>query len=158
MMAVRHLEILLLAVSTLTLGGCGYATPSSHRTEEYTPMFAAADACDLAKVRAGVDHDRALLKANSWEGTTLLHEAVGHNCDELVGYLLGQGAAASARTSDGTTPLHMAARRGNIVIANLLLQHGASISARDSGESTPLDVARAWKQAEMVAFLSQRDA
>lgn len=157
-MIVLRLETILVVIGLLVLTGCGLATPSVHKTEDYTPLFAAADACDLAKVRADLERNRTLLKVISWGNTTLLHEAVGHNCNELVVYLLDHGTDPNVRTSDGTTALHMAARRGNITIAALLLQHGAKVNAVDSRNATPLDAAKDWKRTEMVSFLEQHGA
>jgi ankyrin repeat protein len=157
-MTTTRISINFLCMTAALLGGCALATSSTHRTEEYTPVFAAADDCDLPKVRRAIEKDPAMLKATSWDDTTLLHEAVGHNCQELVTYLVDQGEDANARTSSGMTPLHMAARRGDIVIASVLLQHGADINAVASKGTTPLDEAKLWDHQQMVAFLTERGA
>src|SRR5260370_29107850 len=53
----RYYLAILFALSTFALGcatfstGCGLISPSHHRTEDYTPVVAAATAGDLATVR-----------------------------------------------------------------------------------------------------------
>jgi ankyrin repeat protein len=147
----------LLSVTLLiSLDGCGTFVSSHHDVHAYTPVFAAADACDLAKVQAAVERDRKLLKATEWDDATLLHDAVGHNCRDLTGYLLEQGADPNAAKTDGVHPLHLAAQRGDLPIVSLLLAHGADINARDSKGWTPLDRAGKWKHPEVAEYLRRR--
>jgi ankyrin repeat protein len=131
-------------------------SPFHHRTEDYTPLVAAADGCDLRTVRDAVEKDPSLLESTEWDNATLLHNAVGHDCTELAAYLLDKGANANATKSDGVTPLHMAAQRGNIEIMDLLLQHNANINAVDAKGWTPFDRAQKWDHADAAAFLKQR--
>lgn len=154
-MNMRRLHIVLFSVVLTCLAGCGFLISSHHKTEEYTPVVAAADACDLAKVQKAIDQDPSLLKTTEWDNATLLHDAVGHNCKELAAYLLDKGADANAVKTDGVTPLHIAAQRGNIEIAELLLEHGAEINAVDSKGWTPLDRAEKWGHADAAGFLRQ---
>ena len=148
-----HIVFACIVVACIGIGSCGFIFPSHHRTEDYTPVFAAADACDLNAVRQVVDYDPRLLKATEWDNATLLHDAVGHNCKELVAYLLTKGVDVNAVMDDRVTALHLAAQRGNIPIADLLLQHGANINAIDAKGWTPLDRAEKWKHEDMVVFL-----
>ncbi len=152
-MIQRRAHIVLFVVVLALLSGCGLFVSSHHKTEEYTPLFAAANACDLATVRQEVDRNRQLLTATEWENATLLHDAVGQNCNELSAYLVEAGADVNARRSDGVTPLHIAAQRGNIPIAELLIRHGAKINAIDEKGWTPLDRAEQWHHEDAAAFL-----
>ena len=145
-----------LSVALLvSLGGCGTFISSHHNVQAYTPVFAAADGCDLAKVREAVEHDRNLLKATEWDDATLLHDAVGHNCRDLTEYLLDQGADPNAAKTDGVRPLHLAAQRGVLPIVALLLAHGAHINARDSKGWTPLDRSVKWNHTDVAKYLRQ---
>ena len=128
---------------------------SQHDTEQYTPVFAAAAAGDLATVKAAIEKDNSLLNATEWDDATLLHLAVGQNHKELVEYLLGQGANVSAVTKSRLTPLHMAAQNANITIAVILLTHGAKINAVDSNGWTPLDRAEKWHHPLTSQFLKK---
>ena len=129
---------------------------SHHDLAKYTDLVAAADAWrTLATVRKEVDAKLSLLQATEWDDATLLHDAVGHNCNELTGYLLEKGADANAIKTDGVTPLHLAAQRGNIAIIEILLKHGAAINAIDGKGWTPLDRAAKWQHPDAVAYLSQ---
>src|ERR1700676_3341395 len=105
MICHRYFLILLFCLGTF-LNGC---TPSDHRTEAYTPVFAAATGGDLTAVGTAVDKDPALVKAREWDNATLLHGAVGQNHQDVAAYLLDKGADANAVTKDGITALHMAA-------------------------------------------------
>lgn len=142
------------ALSTLA-SGCGLVSPSNHRTEDYTPVFAAAASGDLATVRDAVGKDPTLVKATEWDDATLLHDAVGQNHQEMAAYLLDEGADVNAVTAEGITPLHMAAQNGNIGIIKLLLDRGAKIDAIDSKGWTPLDRAMKWGHADAAEFLRQ---
>ena len=150
-------QVLLIAAMT-TLGSCSLFVSSQHRTENYVPVFAAADACDLGKVCSEIDQDGGLLRATEWDDATLLHDAVGHNCKDLTAWLIARGADVNARKTDGVTPLHVAAQRGNIAIAELLLGAGAKIGAIDSKGWTPLDRARRWNHPDTAEFLKQHGA
>jgi ankyrin repeat protein len=151
----RYYLILLFALSTV-FSGCGLVAPSHHRTEGYTPLFAAATGGDLATVREAVDKDPTLVKATEWEGATLLHDAVGQNHQDVAAYILDKGGDVNAETTDGITALHMAAQNGNVRIITLLLERGAKIDAVDAKGWTPLDRAVKWGHPDAAEFLRQR--
>lgn len=134
-------------------GSCSLFIPSHHKTEEYTPIFAAALDCDLPVVQQGVKQDPSILKATEWEGVTLLHDAVAGDCTDETEFLLDVGADVNARKDDGVTPLHIAARNGNVIIIEILIKHGANINAVDSKGWTPLDRAEKWGQQNAASFL-----
>jgi ankyrin repeat protein len=150
----RYYLILFFAVS-ITFSGCGLVSPSRHRTEDYTPLFAAATGGDLTTVRAAVDKDPSLVRATEWDGATLLHDAVGQNHQDVAAYILDKGGDVNAATKDGLTALHMAAQNGNVGIMTLLLARGAKIDAVDAKGWTPLDRAVKWGHPEAAEFLRQ---
>ena len=150
----RYVLVLLLTLSTLS-NGCGLVVPSHHRTEEYTPVFAAATGGDLSAVQQAVEKDPNLVKATEWENATLLHDAVIQNHIDLAKYLLEKGADINAVKTDGVTALHIAARNGNIEMIRLLLQSGATINVVDERGWTPLDRAQKWGHQDAAEFLKQ---
>jgi uncharacterized protein len=154
MKSYRYFLVLLLTLSTLS-SGCGLVVPSHHRTEEYTPVFAAATGGNLPAVQQAVEKDPALVRATEWENATLLHDAVQQNHKDVAQYLLEKGADVNAGKTDGVTALHMAARNGNIEIITLLLEYGATINILDAKGWTPLDRAEKWGQKNAAEFLRQ---
>jgi ankyrin repeat protein len=151
----RYYLALLVALSPL-FGGCNLFTSSDHRTEDYTPVFAAAAAGDLATVRQAVDNNPTLVKVTEWDSATLLHDAVQQNHLDVAKYLLDHRADVNALTADGLSPLHMAAQNGDIDLIQLLLERGAKIDALDSKGWTPLDRAEKWGHQDAAEFLKQR--
>lgn len=149
----RARAFMLVLAFSIGSAGCHHLKPSHHDTNQYTPVFAAAAACDLAAVQDAVAKDKSLLKAREWSGATLLHDSAGQNCLPVSQYLLDQGADVNAATDDGITPLHMAAQNGNIDLMKLLLEHGAKPDARDSKGWTPLDRAEKWNHPEAADYL-----
>jgi len=148
----RYYLILLFALAT-PLSGCAPVSPSQHRTEDYSPAFAAATGGDLTTLREMVDKDPTLVKATEWDNATLLHDSVGQNHQDVAKYLLDRGAEVNAVTRDGLTALHMAAQNGNIGIITLLLERGAKINPVDSKGWTPLDRGVRWGHPDAGEFL-----
>jgi tankyrase len=152
----RHLRYLILFVVLVLSNACSVITPSHHKTEDYTPVVAAATGGDLAVVQEAVQKDPALITYKEWDSATLLHDAVGHNQLDMAKYLLDKGSDVNAVTTDGLTPLHMAAQNGNIGMTKLLVQWGAKINALDAKGWTPLDRAQKWGHEDEVELLRQR--
>ena len=157
-MKSKNYLLLTLAALALLSNGCGILTESHHQTMDYTPVFAAAAAGNVAAVEAAIKQDSAVLKATEWDGATLLHLAVQQNHQDLAQALLQDGANVNALTTDGLTPLHMAAQNGNIGIITLLLDNKAALDPIDAKGWTPLDRANKWGHADAAAFLKQRGA
>lgn len=159
MMRHRYYLVLWFVVATF-FSGCALVSPSNHRTEDYTPVFAAAAAGDLTTLRGAVDKDPSLVKATEWDNATLLHDAVGQKHRDVAAYLLDKGADVNAVTKDGLTALHMAAQNGDIAIIALLLEPGRNtkIDPVDSKGWTPLDRAVKWDHPDAAEFFRRRGA
>lgn len=148
-----------IVMGCFALSGCaGKLMPSHHAPEEYSAIFAAASAGDIAKLRRDIDDDPELIKATEWDGRTLLHDAADKSQASTAQYLLDRGADVNAVTGDGRTALHMAAQRGDISMIKLLLSRDASIDKRDAKRWTPLDRAIKWQRQEAAALLRSHGA
>jgi ankyrin repeat protein len=154
MIIKRHRCIFIFCIALAPLlGGCGLALPSQYRTQDYTPVVAAAVGDDLATLRRALDKDPALINMREWDDATLLHDSVGQNHLDVAKYLLNRGADANAVTHDGLTALHMAAQNGNIAIIALLLERGANVNPIDSKGWTPMDRAVKWGHPDAAKVL-----
>jgi len=105
------------------------------------------------------------------EDILLLHLAIHYGHEQVVTFLLDQGADvnAQARSAFGggtyrmgrMTPLHVAATRGQAALARLLIACGADASAKDERRDlTPRGLAEAVhddeiQRAEVIAFLRE---
>jgi ankyrin repeat protein len=83
--------------------------------------------------------------ANGW---TALHGAVRMRHDDLVRYLIEQGANVGAVTESGETALHVLCSISTtwqsldlLSIADMLLKHGANLEAKNNTGATPLYLA-----------------
>jgi ankyrin repeat protein len=61
--------------------------------------------------------------------------------EQILKYLLDQGAYVYGSDDQGRTPLHTAARSDNFLAAKLLLESGADVMHKDIDGKTPLDSA-----------------
>jgi ankyrin repeat protein len=153
---LKRYRLVLVVFFLVLTGGCeGFFSPSHHRSEDYTPLFAAADKGDLDFVRAEIEKDPTLLRATYWENETLLHTTVLGSHFELAKYLVAKGIDVNAVKTNGVTALHMASRNSHIAIMNLLLQSGAKVNPLDRNRRTPLDWARLWGTQDAVDLLRQ---
>jgi ankyrin repeat protein len=118
----------------------------------------AAKAGDLAKLRALVEKDAALVNSKDETGRTPLHWACRGVHIEVVKALAELGADVNARDANGVSPLHSVSSRGHVEAARVLLDRGASVEARMSDGSTPLHLAAANGHVELAALLVDRDA
>ena len=100
-------------------------------------IIAAADAGDLAAVRAELSRDPALARASNETGDTALHHAAKHGHLAIVQALLAAGADVDAVRGDGYRPIHAALMPNwffqvklgvRETIADELISHGAQSS------------------------------
>ena len=82
-----------------------------------------------------------IAKHCSAKNHTLLHNAVAHNCFDVVSFLLEECSDADVNVTDDhlLTPLHLAYLHGHTQIAQYLMQHGADIYAADNIGCTPYE-------------------
>ena len=118
------------------------------------PIHDAAGKGDLAKVKALLKTDPALVSLADKDGTTPLHYATAGNHKSVVELLLSQNANVNANKKDGVTPLHVAAAMGRVEIAKLLLAKGAKVDAVDDKDRTPISLAEESGQMEMIELLT----
>jgi len=115
------------------------------------PLLAAAEAGNLAEVKALLDGGRDL-HVRGVNGNTALHLAAMGGHAELISYLVSRKAGVDARNDFGETPLHRVDGRS---AAGALVDAGAMLEARDTEfDMTPLFNA----DLEVSAFLIEKGA
>lgn len=77
----------------------------------------------------------------SYNNTTVLHQASNYGAEASVAVLCDAGADLEARDSEGRIPLHCAAKSGYAACCTLLVDRGSPINARDNLNRTPLMLA-----------------
>lgn len=112
--------------------------PSANVSPQAAEVWNAARGGDLAKLKALLAADPALVKTNVDFGMTpLLGAAIAGNREE-VEVLLANKADVNAQSELGESALHDAVKGGFKDVADLLLAHGANVNARDKNGHTPL--------------------
>jgi ankyrin repeat protein len=86
-------------------------------------------------------------------GNTLLYHACKEGQQEMVEFLLKQGASLDEKNIWGTSPLHVAAMFGRTQIIKILLESGARVDIRNVPEATPLHLAVEKNYPEIVLLL-----
>jgi hypothetical protein len=108
-----------------------------------TPAFCgeihdAAEAGDMAKVKALLKKNSKLVSSKDNDGDTPLHIAALNGHKDMLELLLANKADVNAKNKNGRTPLHWAAGYKNI--AGRLLAKGAAVNAKDKNGRTPLHI------------------
>ena len=80
-------------------------------------------------------------KHDDQSSNTLLHIAAQSNQEEIVKFLLENGADLNIRNADSNTPLHLAVARDHFEITFILVAAGAEIDTKGTGGWTSLHLA-----------------
>jgi ankyrin repeat protein len=124
--------------------GNGAQTRSRH-VHGSTPFMMACDQGHLGVVRLLVPHMHAhFLNEEDDHGVTALHRAAMMGYEDVVSFLLGQGAQANKRDDQGRTALHLAAdgEFGEKEVIRTLLLAGADPTIKDNEGKTPRALAK----------------
>jgi ankyrin repeat protein len=132
------------------------AEASSRMFDDRTPLIYASANGHVGVVQTLVQHRGGEgLEERDWHGKTALHHAAGMGHEEIVAFLLGQGAVASLTDVEGVTPLMCGSGDGHLEVVEILLQHsgGQGLGDRDRDGCTALHYAASWGYDEVVSFL-----
>jgi hypothetical protein len=108
---------------------------------------------NLARVRALVDQDPALVRATDEEGYGALHWAAIRGHWDVFQLVLAAGAPVDTVGADGGTPLHWACHWDRADMVAMLLDRGADLTVANRWGRTPLHVAARRGCAEVAALL-----
>ncbi len=118
----------------------------------------AVKAGNLAAVKAVLEKDPGQINAKDETGRTPLHWAARGTNNEVLTYLVDQGASLDVLDNNGTAPLHSLASRGNAEGIRALLAKGADIEIQSPDKNTPLHFASLGRQVEAVRLLVELKA
>lgn len=116
-----------------------------------TPLMLAAIKGRLDWVQALVAHG-ALINEPGWSA---LHYAAAGPNEQVVRWLVQQGAELDARSPNGTTPLMMAAGYGGLSGAEILIEAGADVTLLNDQRLSAADFARRAGQDDMADKLDR---
>jgi ankyrin repeat protein len=86
----------------------------------------------LAKVKALLENNPALISSKAVDGGTPLHPAALHGHKTVVELFLARRAEVDAKSNKGYTPLQLAAAMGHRGVVEMLLAHGADVNSKDA--------------------------
>ena len=92
------------------------------------------------------------------EYSSALHLATTSNFEDVVDFLIHQGAHLEARDIDGYTALHIAAKMGHLEITQRLINSGANVDARDEVGRTAAMLAARDGHLDMLRILFNSNA
>ncbi|WP_431052374.1 ankyrin repeat domain-containing protein [Roseateles sp. L2-2] len=112
----------------------------------------------LAALKGQLDWVKELVKRGAFvnePGWSALHYAAAGPSEQVVRWLVAQGADIDARSANGTTPLMMAAGYGGLSGAEVLIAAGADVTLRNDHQMSAADFARRAGQDEMAEKLDK---
>jgi len=118
----------------------------------------ASEQGDLEQVKVWVEKDPPLVDYKDKEGRTPLHLASRGVHQDVLEYLVENGADVNARDSDNVTPLHSLSYRGNAEAMEILILKGAVVEVKEANGMTPLMYAVYSGQETAVALLFKHGA
>jgi ankyrin repeat protein len=137
------------------------AQPNIANESKKTPLMLACEKGHLGGVQALAQHlGGQRLDKKSRFGKTALHFAAEWGHEEVVKFLLGQGAQASSSDVEGIAPLMLACKGGHMGIVRLLVQHmgGQGLDSASKEGWTSLCYAAYAGHEEVVKFLLSNGA
>lgn len=138
---VRRIAISIFAITLLV--GCA-STPR--------PLVDAADQGDWDEVKRLVVEDTEIDQLDYRYGKSALHKAVEKNNQEMVEYLLKNGADINLNIRANNTALHLAAWHGYASLVEYLIANNARMTTNKKGMS-PLHMASHRGHEEVVKVL-----
>jgi hypothetical protein len=99
--------------------------------------------------------DPQCLNIKTSDGRTPLHIALENNHEEILEFLIQQGASLKIADERGRTPLHVAIESGSEIAVTLLVTAGANVNVIQSDGGTPISVAVENRWDLLASFLSQ---
>jgi ankyrin repeat protein len=137
------------------------AEPNSRDHRGKVPLLWACMHGRLGAVQVFIQHMGTQgLQVSDRGGMTALHRAAEGGHEEVVAFLLGEGAQANSRGLYGRMPLLSACEKGHLSVVRLLVQHMGIQGVEETGERgwTALHSAAKGGHEEMVAFLTSTGA
>ncbi|MDH5386401.1 MAG: ankyrin repeat domain-containing protein [Candidatus Aminicenantes bacterium] len=105
---------------------------------------------DVARVKTLISNNKELIQMKSDKGQTPLHLAVQNGNQEIVEFLISQGADINARDSEGNTPLLTALAFKKTETAKFLLSKGADVRIKNAQDEPPVFLALMHGLSELV--------
>ena len=105
---------------------------------------------DVAQVKTLISNNKELIQMKSDKGQTPLHLAVQTGGQEIVEFLISQGADINARDSEGNTPLLTALACKKADTARFLIAKGADVKIRNAQDEPPVILALMHGLSELV--------
>jgi ankyrin repeat protein len=135
--------------------GCG-----SYQDHTMPPVVLAASVGKLDMVKLLVKRGASIHATSSGGGRAALYFAAREGHEEVVAYLLGNGADPMSLNNSGRTPLMWASRRGHLGVVLLLLEHmgGQGLETRGVCGYTALQLAIMSGHEDVVAELLRHGA
>lgn len=157
----RGFKMCFVAAIMLTLAAAsgGFAVVLIKDTGFDVGLCQAAEAGDVAKIRAAIAQDKRRVNALQEDtNRTYLMCAAIKGRTQVVRVLLERGARVGIKASTGRTALMLAVTSGHRETAQLLLDHKAKINDEDHNDYTVLSLAAMGSDVEMARLLLDRGA
>lgn len=133
--------------------------PYSHQTFLKLEYLISIGAQVNFKGRSETSPNTTPLDAAVWYSSSIFKSGTASNnayyAEQILQYLIDEGAFVSGTDDRGRTPLHTAAKSDNLIAARLLIGAGAEIMPRDYDGKTPLDYA---ESGTMIKLLKEHGA
>ncbi len=107
----------------------------------------------LEELKSAIQEHNLTLTEVDENGRTLLHNAILHNQELIMSFLIDSGGDVDAVDNKGNTPLHLAADNDLPEACHLLLTNGANDSILNKDAFAPLHIAARGKNMALSAIL-----